>query len=265
MEDIEIRLPSKPTAPLQTSLYLPPMPSSTLIVFLNGLILPRTAWSETIDHLLLSSDQQDPFPHAILTYDRFGQGTSPSDPANPPSTPYGHDALSIIADLHSLLTEVIHTRLSQSPSHLNLILVCSSIGCPLSRLFASAHHSEHEVVGYIFLDSMMANTDFVSLFPDPSSPDFDPSQLPEGITLSDIEHARSRFRDMFHPDVGNPEKFDRRRLREQLPFPDEPKLPTLAARNGEEDETEPRLIVVGHDPETFAEQCEKVNVRPLLS
>ncbi|KAK0646989.1 Alpha/beta hydrolase family-domain-containing protein [Cercophora newfieldiana] len=253
MEDHLITLPHKPSAPLHISLSPPSPPSSplstTLLIFLNGLLLPRSSWIPTISHLqATASAQNSPLP-ALLTYDRFGQGTSPRDPSDPPhsTNPYGHDAHTIITDLHALLTIISHSQLSTPLSNLTLILIANSIGCPLARLYAASHPGS--VSGFLFLDSMMANTDFVSLFPDPESRP--PPSVPKGITLDDLRHARARFKSMFHPSVPNKEGFDRRGLAGLLPAADAPRLP--AGRGGRE----PVLVVVGHDPEVFAEEGEK--------
>ncbi|KAL2129201.1 hypothetical protein VTI74DRAFT_8102 [Chaetomium olivicolor] len=253
MEDKSIALTTKPTASLHVSLLSPQPPqhennplSTTLVVFLNGLALPSGAWSESITHLLaLRKDQ--PLP-ALLCYDRYGQGKSDSDPSDPPDTDYGHDALAVIADLHQLLVQVSRGELGTKLDDLRLVLVCNSIGCVLARLYAAAHPGT--VAAFLFLDSMMANTDFVSIFPDPDEPGFDERKLPEHVTADDVRHARKKFRQFFHPDVTNAEHFDRRGLRELLPRADEPKLPDGPGGRA------PLLTVVGHDWEEFAEQGE---------
>lgn len=135
------------------------------------------------------------------------------------------------------------------------MLVCNSIGCALARLYAAAHPGR--VAACLFLDSMMANSDFVSVFPDPDGPDFDhPGRgrlpLPPGVSADDLRHARDKFRQYFHPAVPNPERLDRRDLRRLLPRADAPALP--AGPGGRS----PILVVVGHDWDEFAEQCEKV-------
>ncbi|KAK0623821.1 Alpha/Beta hydrolase protein [Immersiella caudata] len=248
METHLITLPHKPTSPLHISLSLPsPIPPNpTLLIFLNGLLLPRTSWTPTVSHLLSSFSSTHPLP-ALLTYDRFGQGTSPRDPADllPSETPYGHDALSITTDLHALLTvtstQYLHTPLSQT----KLIFIANSIGCPLARLYITSH-PDLTILAAIFLDSMMANADFVSLLPDPETTLDLEKNLPEGVTLGDIVHARERFRAMFHPDVPNREGFDRRGLKRLLPEADGPRLTRGM-----------RLVVVGHDGDVFAEEGEK--------
>jgi pimeloyl-ACP methyl ester carboxylesterase len=256
MEDKNITLATKPGASLHVSI-LHPQPreenpvSNTLVVFLNGLALPCAAWAETVEHLLnLHKDSSQPTP-ALLCYDRYGQGKSDSDPTDTPDSPYGHDAHAVITDLHQLLIQISQDELHCRFEDLRLVLVCNSIGCVLARLYAVEHPACVEA--YLFLDSMMANTDFVSIFPDPDGPSFDKSQLPEDVTADDLRHARTKFRDFFHPTVPNPEHLDRRNLKDMLPHADRPALPDGPG------EVPPLLTVVGHDWDEFAGQCEHVS------
>ena len=128
----------------------------------------------------------------------------------------------------------------------------------LARLYAGAHPGRVE--GLLFLDSMMANTDFVSLFPDPDpatwGPDDDAS-LPPGVSPEDLRHARAEIAKLFHPTVPNRERLDRRYLPQLLPRADEPVLPPGPSGKM------PLLTVVGHDWDTFAEENEQVG--PLSS
>jgi pimeloyl-ACP methyl ester carboxylesterase len=248
MESHEITLASKPGASLRIRTY----PSSTnmagspptLIVFLNGLIIPQSSWQSAIDILV----SQRPSAPAILTYDRYGQGDSDPDPTDPPDTVYGHNAETVISDLHQLLLQVSADVLHIPPpgSGTRLIIVANSIGCPLARLYAAKH--PETVAAYLFLDSMMANTDFVSLFPDPDAADFDPDVLPDGVSVEDIRHARGQYGRMFRPSVPNREHFDRRDLRSLLPHAERPLLP-----HGP-DGRRPLVTVVGHDWDVFAQQ-----------
>lgn len=254
MEDKYVTLDTKPGTSLYVSVYHPrprqsPL-SNTLVVFLNGLVMPSAAWIETVSHLLkLREDSGEPTP-ALLLYDRYGQGKSDPDPSDDRDSPYGHDARAVINDLHQLLSQISRDELSCRLEDLRLVLVCNSIGCPLARLFAAKHPGR--VAAFLFLDSMMANTDFVSIFPDPDDPEFDNGRLPEDITPDDLRHARAKFQELFHPTVPNPERLDRRNMRELLPYADRPSLP-----NASEDKP-PLLTVVGHDWDEFAAQCEQV-------
>lgn len=279
MEDLRITLSTKPGAALHASILRPvgddhkgnPL-SNTLIVFLNGLALPSAGWTGAIERLIaLRKEHNQPVP-ALLSYDRYGQGKSDPDPSDKESDlPYGHDALSVVADLHQLLTQVVQGELSgraqndggEQESELRLVLVCNSIGCPLARLFAAEQHKRRQqqqpsfhIAAYLFLDSMMANTDFVSIFPDPDSEDLNETDLPSGVTLTDLRHARAQFRRFFHPTVPNKEGFDRRDMRQLLPDSDQPLLPPYASVGSES--LPPLLTVVGHDWDEFARQSEQV-------
>lgn len=257
MDSRKITLATKPGASLAVRTYTPDDPtklpaplSDTLVVFLNGLASPQSSWKATIDLLLQHHPSSTP---ALLTYDRYGQGESdpdPSDPAN--DTPYGHDATAVIDDLHQLLTQIcsetaplhLHLPTPGDSGSTRLLFVCNSIGCALARLYAASHPGT--VSGFLFLDSMMANSDFVSIFPDPDGVEFDPGTLPEGVSAQDLRYAREQYRRHFHPTVVNSERFDRRDLPQRLPFADGPSLPSGP------DGMEPVVTVVGHDFEKFA-------------
>ncbi|KAJ4349265.1 hypothetical protein N0V85_009708 [Neurospora sp. IMI 360204] len=254
LQDISLTLPHKPSATLRISALFPGTsspdfadspdiaalpPSSTLLVFLNGLILPRSSWSEAISRFLRIRNKQRrrsstssnssssssssntrskarttgtvseknngngnasmsaavgesengrhvPEIPNILTYDRFGQGASSPDPSDPDpavdDTPYGHTPEDVVDDFHQLLLLVSRQFLSRRDlKELDVVIVANSIGCPLSRLYNARYYPDVRVVGYLFLDSMMANSDFVSVFPDPDAPGFDPGKdLKEG-------------------------------------------------------------------------------------
>ncbi|KAL1649934.1 hypothetical protein SLS58_001310 [Diplodia intermedia] len=256
MQSRALVLSTKPGARLRYS-TLPASPehgpfSTTLLVFLNGLLLPRSSWIAAIDSLVATrSPQQRPVPH-LLTYDRYGQGDSDPDPTDDPRSPYGHDAREVVADLHRFLREACDTHLPASLDDTAVVFVANSIGCPLARLYAAEHPGR--VSAYVFLDSMMADTDFVSLFPDPDAP----ATLPAGITVDELRKAREGYRRMFHPTVPNPEHFDRRNLPTLLPEADEPQLPA-----GPKSE-DPYLIIVGHDPDEFAEQGETLLTQKII-
>ncbi|KAF2657239.1 hypothetical protein K491DRAFT_342024 [Lophiostoma macrostomum CBS 122681] len=278
-EDSTITLDGKPTAKIHYTYYAP-SPSSThhpnpfaqtLIVYLNGLILPRASWTPSINSFLEKRiTARLPYP-ALLTYDRYGQGTSdhdPSDPDPPPS--HGHDCISAVHALHQLLlqlwaskspppsasTSQHHTpsisSSASSPQALpHLIFVANSIGCALARLFASAYPCT--VSGLLFLDSIMANSDNVSIWPDPDAPDFDPHTLPPGVSVDDVRDTRSKYARVFHPDVPNSEGLSRRNLAALLPEADGPLLRGTSDPEGKGGDG-PYLTIVGHDWAEFASQ-----------
>ncbi|KAH7374348.1 Alpha/beta hydrolase family-domain-containing protein [Pyrenochaeta sp. MPI-SDFR-AT-0127] len=229
--------------------------SQTLIVFLNGLMLPRSSWDATIRSFLEKRIVgRLPYP-AILSYDRYGQGDSdhdPSDPDPPPS--HGHDAVSAVKVLKQLTLQIWRDHLDiNKPTHYPcLIFVCNSIGCALARLFTQYYPGT--VCGLLFLDSIMANSDYQSMWPDPDAPDFNPQTLPDGVSEDDVRDTREKYKRMFHPDVPNNEGLSRRNLAQLLPFSDGPKLEGYLGRG-------PYLTVVGHDWETFAEQSYQGSLR----
>ncbi|KAF2144102.1 uncharacterized protein K452DRAFT_153167 [Aplosporella prunicola CBS 121167] len=250
--DGPVQLQTKPTASLYCRLILPSStPCASLCVFLNGLTLPQASWRDTVDALRALRPGHDSLP-AILTYDRYGQGASDHDPNDPPDAEksgYGHDPRAAVDDLHQLLAQICREHIGSSLAQTTLIFVCNSIGCPLARLYV-AQYGEANVAGLVFLDSMIANTDFVSLFPDPDSSDFDPTEaLPAGVDVDGLRHARKMCQLIFHPTVPNKERLDRRNMRQLLPHAGSPQLKGVDGKG-------PHLTVVGHDPDVFAEQSQ---------
>lgn len=255
-ETSSLALDSKPGArlhytyyPASTSRNNHPNPfSQTLIVFLNGLMLPRSSWDATILSFLEKRIVgRLPYP-ALLSYDRYGQGDSDHDPDDkdpPPS--HGHDAVSAVKALKQFTLQIWreHNDISKPTHYPCLIFICNSIGCALARLFAQCYPGT--VSGLLFLDSIMANSDYLNFWPNPDAPDFDPHTLPAGVSADDVRDTRERYRQMFHPDVPNNEGLSRRNLARLLPYSDGPRLEGYLGRG-------PYLTVVGHDWETFAEQ-----------
>ncbi|KAH7117795.1 Alpha/Beta hydrolase protein [Dendryphion nanum] len=251
-----ITLEGKRSAELHYTYYAPskahphrPNPfSQSIVVFLNGLILPRSSWENTIAQFLDKRiSNRLPYP-ALLTYDRYGQGDSDHDPDDKEPPPcHGHDVMSAVHSLKQFLLQVWkeHLGISSPTSFPSLIFVCNSIGCAIARLFA--HTYPGTVSGLLFLDSIIANSDFVSLWPDPDAPSFDPATLPPGVTPDDVRQTREKYGRMFHPSVPNNEGLSRRNLATLLPYSCSPKL---EGSGGES----PYLTVVGHDWETFADQ-----------
>jgi len=224
--------------------------SSALIVFLNGLMTTAASWNSTIS--LLTS--QDSYP-SILTYDRYGQGASTDrDPIDveAPDPKHGHDCMEAVKDLHQLIIQVNHDHnlglnVSSTGSGLGVFLVANSIGGALSRLYAQTYIGA--VSAILFLDSVVANTDFVSVYPDPDVPGFKEkyTPLPEGVSEDGLRVARTKMRLIFHPDNGSAEGLSRKNLKDLLPDADKP---VLVGTDGKG----PWVTVVGHGFEAFAQE-----------
>ncbi|KAF2456315.1 hypothetical protein BDY21DRAFT_346767 [Lineolata rhizophorae] len=253
-------LPSKPSASITYTFYPPPQPGPLLLVFLNGLLLPASGWVPTISSL----HALHPSPPAILTYDRYGQASSDPHPSDVAAGGPGHhhDVLGAAHDLAELLDCVAakHGLGLQGSPPIRLVLAANSIGCALARLFAQrccrGRPTRWRVAALLLLDSIMANSDFVCIWPDPDAASFDPRRdLAEGVTPALLRATREKYRAVFHPDVVNVEGLSRRNLAQLLPRADAPKL------GGEEGEEGPYVTVVGHDPEEFARQSEESSMK----
>ncbi|KAL2811274.1 alpha/beta-hydrolase [Aspergillus granulosus] len=250
MADLQhISLITKPTAQLSYTFH-PAASSNTppaLLVFLNGLGLPQASWFATIAKLK-ESDTSLP---AILTYDRYGQGaTTDRDPvdADAEDPSHGHDCLSVVRDLRQLISQIASDKLNVEAEKVDavpLILVANSIGCAIARLYAQTYPGT--VAGLLLLDSVLANSDFVSIFPDPDAEGFDASSLSEGITADVLRAGREGIKRIFHPSVGSKEGLSRKNLASLLPASNGP---VLRGPDGKG----PWVTVVGHDFEVFARE-----------
>ncbi|KAI0974731.1 Alpha/Beta hydrolase protein [Xylaria arbuscula] len=249
-----VRLSTKPTACLECSQVQSVGQSGcsdVLIVFLNGLVAPQSFWLPIMALMLRRIHMAVPGTDSVLSrpqmlaYDRYGQGrTIDRDPGDEGKEEgYGHDALDVVRDLHQL---IIQTTPNSDSQPKRIMFVANSIGCAIARLYSQ--HYPGTVAGMLLLDSIMANSDFVSIFPDPDSPEFDPGSLPQGVTPDMLYETRNKFRQVFHPSVKNPEGLDRRNLATLLPDADRPSLSHGYAGRA------PFVTVVGHDPEWFAKE-----------
>lgn len=187
----------------------------------------------------------------LLSYDRYGQGDSDSDPSDGPDKPHGHSISVVITDLHHLLEHACENIFYKKLAEMRLILVCNAMGCALARLYTAAHPGRVEAL--LFLDSVIAKSDFVSLFPDPDSEGAELSELPPGVTPEDLRHARAVSQKYFHPTSPTKENMDHRDLPILLPDADKPALP-----NGPSGKR-PLLVVVGHDWNVFAKESRDVS------
>lgn len=244
-----VRLKAKPSASLSVSRVKAEGKfgySDVIVVFLNGLILPQAVWHPVITAIVNALQQtiEDAAVPEILAYDRYGQGKSDADPldADPDKElGYGHGVMDVVEDLHQLLIQTFDIT-SAIPRR--LMFVASSIGCAFARLYAEKYPGV--VAGMVLLDSMMANQNYVDMFPDPASPDFDLGALPKGVTVEMLTEQRQKFRERFAPDVKNGESLDRRNLGHLLPHSHAPSLLGYGNRS-------PLVTVVGHDKEHFAQ------------
>ncbi|KAK8007014.1 acyl-CoA N-acyltransferase [Apiospora arundinis] len=268
-----IVLPTKPDCPIKytfTTLGTSDgSPSEAiLIVFVNGLGLPQSSWQPTLQLLrtdLASSVGGGEGKHVVAaaTYDRYGQGLSQPLPSGA-AEPVPHDMPDAVADLSAFIDglksqHLAHFVFRRKP--VRLFLVAHSLGVPLARLFAGRHRQHYPLAALLALDSNMANNDFVSLFPDPGTAEFDPERdLPADTTLEQLRSARAFARAMFHPAAPNAENLDRSTLPTLLPRSDGPVL-SGDSRVGNGGKL--LLRVAGHDPKSFAEESLKVWPRGL--
>ena len=251
MADVQfLTLSTKPSAQLSyTFSAASDAAKPVLVVFLNGLGLPQAFWQPVIAGV--KSLREGSAIPAFVTYDRFGQGqTTDRDPqdAGVEDPSHGHDCLASVHDLRQFLSQISDEKVRLPLDSVSVLLVGNSIGCALARLYAQEYPGT--VAGLLLLDSVLANSDFVSVFPDPDAVDFDPASI-HPIPVEAIKAVRAGARRIFHPDVGSKEGLSRRNLRELLPASDGP---LLKGPNGHG----PYVTVVGHDFDAFAEESAKM-------
>lgn len=104
------------------------------------------------------------------------------------------------------------------------------------------------------LDSNPASLNFTSLLPDPDSPTFSLSDLPEDTTLDLLLWSRANYTKFFAPTTPNAEGLDRSNLHNLLPQSNSPVLPLSPAGI---------IRVLAHDPVTFEEEGTKICTRGL--
>ncbi|WWC63741.1 uncharacterized protein I303_106346 [Kwoniella dejecticola CBS 10117] len=245
---LQITIPCKESAPIQAHLIKnqTDVDVSKLVVFINGMMAPQAAWLPVIDLVKDNAQTRVDPSVAYLTYDRFGTGTTTHKDPKPADPVFGNDLNSIVSDLEA----VIHQIAPSSSIPPSLVLVGNSIGCAVARHFAARNPGR--VAGLLLLDSVLANSDFHDdIYPNPSSKDFDPSALPTGLSVEDLNKARELAFKFFSPTLPNPQGFDRRNMAQLLPDSDGPKLVGAGGSAGAKGQQPPKVIVVGHDPDKF--------------
>ena len=213
-----------------------------------------------------SSATRDLPPYSILTYDRYGQGqTTDRDPGDDPlaDPSHGHDLMSSVTDLHHLVAAITTKRhLESSP----VMLVGHSIGVPLARLYASTF--PRTISALLLLDSNMANSDFVSLIPDPDAPGFSPSTLPADLTAADPQQSPApTWPRCSTPPLAHARGLSRKNLATLLPRSNSPKLyaPTKLLRWIPVDAVAsggPFVTVVSHGAAAFSEEGFRMQSTP---
>ena len=241
-----VALPSKPAAKIAYDFSKPKQSDESnpcLVVFINGLGLPAESWKSVVSAIEAQKPTRRP---QCLTYDRYGQGaTKDRDPldSRPGKDPgYGHDVSDAAQDLHELLKTVA----PQESKSRQLILVASSIGAHIARLYIHRHPGS--VSALLILDSNIGNRELTYLWPNPHAQNFDPTKVEaEDCTLEQYIEAYTKLTKMFNSDVKNPEGLDRRNVKDLLPDPASPKLTGPGGKGI-------WLTVVGHDPVAFEEE-----------
>ena len=246
-----IALAHKPTASIHFSFAHGSGKDHILVVFLNGLMTDNVTWIPVMAGIIRRRiGTASGFP-SMLAYDRYGQGMSDRDPADHGKGPgHGHDCKDAADDLHFLIQEVATEQMGIEVGQLHLVLVANSIGCAIARLYTHLH----PVAALLFLDSIMANSNF-DFWPDPDDSDFDEEELPKDVSVEALREQRTKFAVIFHPNTINKEGLSRRSLAKLLPYSDRPMLGKEGKR--------PFLTVLGHDFEAFADESLRTMGTPI--
>ncbi|KAL4760376.1 uncharacterized protein BDW70DRAFT_160769 [Aspergillus foveolatus] len=94
--------------------------------------------------------------------------------------PDAHDCLDVVKDLHHLLTQITTEKLGVHALNEVDIYSRKLHGCALARLYAQEYPGS--VAGMALLNPIVANSDCVSIFPDPDAAEFNQALIPETIT-----------------------------------------------------------------------------------
>lgn len=250
-------LAHKPSASINYSFAQGSGKNPILVVFLNGLMTDKVTWIPVIAGIIRRRiGTAAGFP-SMLAYDRYGQGMSDDrDPGDyGKDKGHGHDCQDAAEDLHYLIERVAEKEMGMKPEQLKIVLVANSIGCAIARLYSQSHPvADFPIAGFLFLDSIMANSDF-DFWPDPDAPGFSRDELPDDVSVEVLREQRAKFAVIFHPNAINKEGLSRRNLVQLLPHSSSPML-------GKEGDR-PWLTVVGHDFEAFAQESLRTMGTPI--
>ena len=125
--------------------------------------------------------------------------------------------MTVVNDLRQLVIQISKERLHvEDMSSVSLVLVGNSIGCALGRLYADEFPGS--VAGFLILDSVIANSDYVEVWPNPDASEFNEQSLPQGVSPDLLRTLRAKYRNMLHPDVdvGSREGFSRKNLADRF-------------------------------------------------
>ena len=134
---------------------------------------------------------------------------------------------------------------------LRIVLVANSIGVAIARLYA--HEYPRTVSGLLILDSTIANSDTISIFPDPDAPGFDENKLPPGVTPTMCKETREKIGKGYHILGPTREGLWRGTISTLLPYADRPTLEGPTKQS-------PYVTVVEHDMELFPKVMEVVSL-----
>jgi pimeloyl-ACP methyl ester carboxylesterase len=225
-----------------------------LIIFLSAIDTSKKYWMPMMAAFKRKRAKQRGWP-PMLAYDRFGIPPSDKDPVDADKPPAAwHDVLATVRCLREIIEAVMKkTQFNTGKEEPNLILVGNSIGCAVSRLYASTYPGT--VGGLLLMDSPpLISEKRGTIMPDTSSPDFNINDLPEGIDVETLDKSLETFlQSRFHHRIPNKEGLNWRDLVNVLPS-DGPRLQSPNRQVG------PFITVLRHDPQVFAGQLLKVCV-----
>lgn len=152
LDDSRMEYMLRPASPNPTT------SDTKLVVFVNGLRTSMEDWKGLTAELVYRCPNIN-----TLTFDRWGVGES--DPI-PPSRCGRNDLATAAEDLGLVIKAVLKKHLI-SAEKTRLVLIGSSIGCSIIRYLLDKYSDGiPKVDAVLMLDSYLANSDFLSLFPE---------------------------------------------------------------------------------------------------